>query len=1268
MSEHSFIDPTRTRRHRGYRHPLARLLLGVAVAVVMVGARPGAGSWARSPVKLRLGGQLPFTRGQLVRAVALRVRTWSAGKSAPVQVVALGRGNVLVRLDDRRRLVPLLGQRGAPAARRVALAIMDLARTRLRLPAVARVERKWDGWRRRRKPRGIGASLVISHRPSSSASLTLLAAGVLLAGTTAGGAPPGEVKRAREIKELLEEMSRFESAARSYRTTVDGIIRRSYRTRRRRILVQSARRIRAEEAEERVRRLAAITILESFLRRHPADPRWSPDVMFRLAELYFEKENDAHLRATDRYDREMARFEAGRRSTAPVQPRLDYRRTIELHRRLVKRFPRYRLVDGAYYLLGFCLNEMGREEQGTRAFLALVCANRQGSAPASAAPVERLPARVPPAPGTRPRLETAVYAGCRPLRRQSRFLAEAWLRIGERHFDENELGPAVAAYRQVLRQREGQYHDAALYKLAWSYYRADHLAEAARHFDRLVVYSDTRTGRRGTEMRPEAIQYLGVVFAEDDWDGDTRPDRDHGLRRLEVFYRGRRGERHVHEIYRRLGEIYFDTTRYAEAVEVFKRMILNWPLRPESPEIQRRIVLALERRRELAAAALERERLGALFGPDSAWARHNSGDHRALAAARRIRAEELLRLATDAHRRARASREGGRPDAAAYRRAERSYRAFLDQFPAHRRRRDALQALASCLFYAGSHLQAARVFEEVRDGSGADGREEAAFMAVKAYEAHVEKQRLRPPPPTEGGVQPLPLPDAYRRLQAAMDTYRRLMPRSARVPILAYKAAEIEYLHRRFARAERRLVQVFRRHCAHPVSITAAQALLSMLQLQGRADRVKAWTERLRASRCGGDPGLSRRTAKEAEEIYQTLKFKEALGLLRARRHGPAARRFLALVEGGLSGERAARALQNAAVAHERAGRPRLAAEVFDRIWQGHRGSALSPEALWRAAVNYQRSLDYDRAVERYLALVSRRGSPRRLGSAFNAAVILEHDRAFRRAAGLYLLYGRGGARDAAEALMRAGRCFERAGDPGAAERAYVELIRRHERLRAPGGQIVEAWYRVGRARARAGRSWRQTSLAYRRAVDAFSARSLRPASEAAEHAARAAFALAEHDLERFKRQRFGGTVAAMQSQRRRVERLALGLKRAYEEIWRYKRVRWTLAATFRRGEVLEHFARTLEAGIRGAPVPAAVRRQGKAAVDLYLDTLDRLLSREVDPLVAAAVKEYEACVVQARRLAVSTPHVDAALERLHAFAPRRWPLPRRIKIERIID
>ena len=43
------------------------------------------------------------------------------------------------------------------------------------------------------------------------------------------------------------------------------------------------------------------------------------------------------------------------------------------------------MIDGAFYLLGFCLQEMGEYERGNEAFLALVCENRY-QAPLADAP------------------------------------------------------------------------------------------------------------------------------------------------------------------------------------------------------------------------------------------------------------------------------------------------------------------------------------------------------------------------------------------------------------------------------------------------------------------------------------------------------------------------------------------------------------------------------------------------------------------------------------------------------------------------------------------------------------------------------------------------------------------------------------------------------------------------------------------------------------------------------------------------------------------
>jgi TolA-binding protein len=52
---------------------------------------------------------------------------------------------------------------------------------------------------------------------------------------------------------------------------------------------------------------------------------------------------------------------------------------VTLYRRLLRDFPNYRQIDGAYYLLGFCLSEMDKREQGNQAYLSLVCAKTNTS-------------------------------------------------------------------------------------------------------------------------------------------------------------------------------------------------------------------------------------------------------------------------------------------------------------------------------------------------------------------------------------------------------------------------------------------------------------------------------------------------------------------------------------------------------------------------------------------------------------------------------------------------------------------------------------------------------------------------------------------------------------------------------------------------------------------------------------------------------------------------------------------------------------------------
>lgn len=1113
----------------------------------------------------------------------------------------------------------------------------------------------------------------------------------------------------KEIQELLDDVQRFKAAAKSYRDTVNSIVKRAYEERRRKMLSTFERKIRDNEAEERVRRIAAITLFEDFLRRYPNDKRWTPDVIFRLAELYFEKANDEYLLATDRYDKEMQKFEKGQLAVAPTPPKQDYSQTIELHRRLIREFPRYRLIDGAYYLLGFCLAEMGELERGNQGYLALVCANHyrppltDAAAPETKAPTEgepkklesRVPGGAPAAPG-RPELETTGYNDCTPLLPKSKFNGEAWIRVGEYHFDENQLGLAIAAYSRVLAvgPQDNPYYDAALYKLAWTYYRADRFTEAIKHFDMLVGYADKtkeETGKKATEMRPESIQYLGISFAEEDWDGDTLPDPETGIQRIERFYANRHEEKHVFEVYRRLADIYFDTTKYDDSIKVYKLMLQRWPYRADNPEIQDKVIVALERQRKFDDAISEREVFTKLFGKGTEWERRNRNNPKALKKARDIDEQALIQAAVFHHKAAKTLRDRGvamkdgnllSQAKTEYGLAAKAYEKYLERFPNTKNSYEIRYSLASCLFYSERYLEAAKVFAEVRD-SNMDNRyqEEAAFSAAKAYETYIEDQvkaGALPDPPLPkadqkpGQITALAMPDAYTKWQEALDAYKKTLPQSPKTPRLTYKAAEISFRFLNFPDARTRFGKIYEEYCKDPMAITAGQAVLVTYKLESNMDQMEQWATKLKSGKCGGGADIAKKTAEEAQTLILGIRFKRAQTAFDAGKWDEAAKAFLDLVAADPKGKDADKALFNAGVAYEKSKRSDSATKVYERVWKEYPDSDQAHEAVWRAAINYQRFFEFDRAVQNFLILADSpkfKSSPHRVDAVYNAAVILENDQAYDRSAKLFLRYSKevGKPKEAAEAYFRAGVIYEKMKNDGAMTRIFRDFPKLYGSTPGQERYAVESYFRIAENAKKKG-DWRTAAKYYRLAMGEYSSRGLQAATDAAEFAANSAFELAERKLQDFLKEKIKGALATLVPQKKRMEKKAIALKQEYEQIFSYKRARWTLAALYRRGTIYEHFARTLDAGFRDAPVPAQVKRLGQEAIDIYMSKVDEALVQEVDPITAEAKRLYEECVTRARQLGVSNQYTEEALIKLNAFDPAKWPLLKRAKIEQAIE
>ena len=1096
--------------------------------------------------------------------------------------------------------------------------------------------------------------------------------------------------------DVTEDLRRYLETAEQLRVATLELGQDNYKRRRVEVSRDYHSRITDEERGEREERQRAIAKFEEFLTRYPYHPRFAPDALFRLAELYFERSGEEFA---SRVKEQGAGGGADLNTGIP-----NYDPSIRLYQRLLREYPNYRLSDGVHYLLGYCQGEMGRDAEARQALLGLVCANKY-----------RALGETAPWPGRKGKAE--LYQGCQPLRGESRFLAESWTRIGEVHFDRAELEPAVAAYSQVLPFRDSPFYDKALYKLAWTFYRQDRFAEAVRRFDDLVVFADQAskpgataaspdasraqpTGGGGSSLRTEAIQYLALSFAERDWDGDGKTDAEAGVARLSRFYQGRESEPHVREVLIRLGDLWFDRTEYGRAAEAYQGAIARAPLAADNPKLQGRVAQAFDRQRSFEQALRAREALARDYAPGSAWYDANRDNAAAIEAATELADASLMNAITNRHASAQELRQRAlkakdpkllAQARAEYRQAAQSYATFLKQHPAAKNAYEYSYLLAESHYYGGEYAEAAAAYVRVRDADAKGAHlEDAAYGAIKALE-HVALTSLLaargkaapaggegvdddisrslsdalPPLPVVGkvtaGATPPAMNDDVTALQAAYDRYVALLPSHERASLLAYKSAELDFRYLRFDRARTRFTAVLDRYCQSDRAVDAGNAILVSHTIEGNLDQVEAWTSRLQNKGCGGQGVLAQQQRDSLRKLSEDVSFKKAEGLLEAKRYEAAAAMFLALVEKNPKTSNSDKALYNAAVAYESSGRPSVAASTYERLARDYPQSPLADEAVFRAAVNHQRILVFDKALAGYRAIATLpryAKSTHRRDALYNAALIADRDGDLGLGISLWRTYeadpqtsmdeGRDVAYRIAQLVERQSPSTTMAGAQRAAEE-WERLLRKYGSTNTVDerglARIVEAHYHIGRARD-SQRNPMDAQLSYGSAVKLGSR--LPPGTDAVEPVAHSAFLIVERRLAELERLRIGGAGAELEASIKRVNDQVAAVAAEYEKILAFRRATWTLAAYYRMGYVFELYAKALLA----APCPPEVRRLGEGACGLYRTKIEENVSQIEDQAVA----RYTVTLEQAGRLGVGNAWTREARLRLSAYRPDRFP------------
>jgi TolA-binding protein len=1021
-------------------------------------------------------------------------------------------------------------------------------------------------------------------------------------------------------------VQRFDEEARAYRAEVQAQVQKRYEGHRRALADHFERAIASLETEERADREDAIARFEAFLAAYPDDPTYTPDTMFRLSELYYEKSNDEFKQASDAFREEAQRALAEGREP-PAEPVKSYAPSIALYQRIITGFPSYRFLHGIHYLLAYCLGEMGQGPESRVAFRNLI---------------ELFP--------------------------DSPFVPEAWVRLGDALFDDPQPGSlrqAAQAYSKLYAYPEHPLHARALYKLGWTSYRLDDYQAAVEAFARLLdhyVAQAKGSGRAPSgDVWPEAVQYTAISFADEKWGG---------VARARAFFDGLGGRPYQGEVLARLGDVYFDETRYALAVEAYREALRVEPLAPDAPRLRGRVVLALARDRRFEEEIAERQALVAAFSEGSPWWVANQGDPDRLLPVRELVATGLLRGATFHHAQAQQLKAQGRLEAAAaeYRLAAQAYGASLARDPRSRQAHELRYHYADCLYNSQAFDQAALAYAEVRDDPADERyRVEAALAAIISWEGAVTRQeRSGQVAPRKLLVSkdradqvpagPLPLPEVYQGLVRDSDALASRWPDHPKAAAVAYKAGEVFYRYDDFEESRCRFEEVLARW---PRSDEARYS--ANLIIEGHL-ATKDWKAVEQDSARLQGQEVARNAPLQASLQKSKLggRFNRAMQAMEARRWEEAAGLFTALVEEDPRHEFADKALFNAAACYEGARRFESALKLYERISEAYPRSTLADEALFRAGFNAENTYDFEKAVDRYQALVERYPrSKHRKDALYDAARALESLQRYHESAAAYARYAAAfpDAEDAARTQFHAALLHEKTQAWGQEVAALREFERRFGRTKEHE-LLVQAQLKIGLASKQLGDD-RAARAAYAATVAGFARRGLKPELHvrAAAAAAEARFRLAEYEFERYDAIALPATTDPNRLKKALDAKLAEAKRVAalYDEVGAYKRPDWILAAFYRKAYLLERLAQT----IYDAPVPAEYKRPGQ---EEYLAAYQDGLARFAQPYEEQAVAVYVKAIEAARQLHVKNEWTHKIAESLARYRPREYPVLKEAK------
>lgn len=839
-------------------------------------------------------------------------------------------------------------------------------------------------------------------------------------------------KDLEQLKDNEAEYERFLLAATENDKRMRQIAKREYDTRSGDLDKRYSDRIAKTEADRIRRHTDTIALLEKFLVNHPAHETFTPDAMFRLADLYLDvadEEVEQKLAAQEKFLKDQAANgvvngtgsgsgSAATGGTDVAAIVADYSRSLDLWQQILTKFPTYRQTPSTLYLLAY-YGKTKDERRSLQVFLALSCSNKYkwdgkpAALPTRAEAIKRVEAKSLRDP----------YADCQPYAgAETELVRHAWVRgVADYHFTvPGELDEAIAAYLKVADTgQDSKLYAEALYKLAWSYYKRDQLFDSIKRFDSSVKLYDSVVaggGQPALELREESIQYIAVAFT-DPWQGESDTDPSKAFKRATDFYKGRENEPHVRDVWVALGKAFAELQAWDQAVDSYRIAIgPPWELNPGDPVVYQEIVNTFEAKGDKYAADQAAADLATKYAPGTAWYTANEHDRDAMDNQRRISERALYaaaintktaakNLRTDYENAAKKDPQAKSDYLAMYAKSVELFRQFLQTYPDSDYTYEFNYQEGEALFFSEHYMEAATQYRWVRDHQdlGKTHYIDAARSVVAAYEAERDAEIAAGKlPPTKvlsaaelralpQPLQPQPIPELYVQLQGEYDNYQSHVQDPAAAPQQGINGAIISLTYLHMDDAVKRFQSVVTQFChtpppdpknpkSQPLAAKAKDGLLGIYEATGNLDAFEATNKSFIQNGCGDKSSIDLAVSQN-----RSLNFQRATALFAKQDFIPAGDAFYKFYKTAPQTDAdLPTALYNAAVSYKLGDRPKTAISLFKEFTanpaKAYRESPYYLDAMRLTAASYQAAFDYDNAVSTYLQLYDTSKKAKRLG------------------------------------------------------------------------------------------------------------------------------------------------------------------------------------------------------------------------------------------------------------------------------------------------